>query len=348
MDKPNVAVVGYGLAGRCFHAYLVGLTTDLNLYGIVSSRAEARAEIERQLGVLSYSDFDQVLADDAVDLVVLATPNDLHAPHAIRALEAGKHVVTDKPMALNTPEADAMIAASHRHQRLLSVFQNRRWDADFLTVRRALEEGLIGEPFHVEMTWMKHAPPRTWRGESVHGGGKFVDFGAHMIDQALQLVPEPVDRVYARFQAGIWDNDVEDHAHCVISFANGADVHITTSSTAPQVKPRWLLLGTDGTLTQDGLDPQEEAMIAGRIDAAEQIAAHRVIATTHRGEKSVELETVPGRWRCYYENVAEALLGRAPLAVTAESVRRVMEIIDAARRSAAEGCAVDTGDTPKS
>ena len=133
-----------------------------------------------------------------------------------------------------------MIAAIRAHNRLLSVFQNRRWDADFLTVRKAIEQGKIGDLFQIEMAWMASAPPRTWRGESVHGGGKFVDFGAHMIDQALLLIPAPVERVYARFHADILDNDVDDHAHCVITFAGGVDVHITTSSCATQVKPRWL------------------------------------------------------------------------------------------------------------
>ena len=145
MEKPNVVVIGYGFAGRCFHAYLVGLADGLNLYGIATSRSEARDEIQRDLGVKTFRHFDEVLADPAVDLVVLATPNDLHAPHAIQAMEAGKHVVTDKPMCLSMAEADLMVAASQKHDRLLSVFQNRRWDGDFLAVKDALAQGLLGD-----------------------------------------------------------------------------------------------------------------------------------------------------------------------------------------------------------
>ena len=147
MEKPNVVVIGYGFAGRCFHAYLVGLASGLNLYGIATSRSEARDQIQRDLGVKTFRHFDEVLADPAVDLVVLATPNDLHAPHAIQAMAAGKHVVTDKPMCLSMAEADQMIAASQAHDRLLSVFQNRRWDGDFLAVKDALGQGLLGAPF---------------------------------------------------------------------------------------------------------------------------------------------------------------------------------------------------------
>ena len=195
MEKPNVVVIGYGFAGRCFHAYLVGLASGLNLYGIATSRPQARDQIQRDLGVKTFRHFDEVLADPAVDLVVLATPNDLHAPHAIQALAAGKHVVTDKPMCLSIAEADQMIAASQAHDRLLSVFQNRRWDGDFLAVKDALAQGLLGDPFLLELFWGQYGPPRGWRSIARHGGGKFFDLGAHLVDQALQLIDAPLTKV---------------------------------------------------------------------------------------------------------------------------------------------------------
>ena len=151
MSKPRVAVIGYGDAGRCFHAYLVGLTDGLELYGVATSRAEARRDIEDNLGVKTYDTFADAIADDRVDLVVLATPNDLHAPHAIQAMEAGKHVVTDKPMCLSLAEADQMIATSQQYDRLLSVFHNRRWDGDYLGVCEAITTGKLGKPFLYEL-----------------------------------------------------------------------------------------------------------------------------------------------------------------------------------------------------
>ena len=138
----STAVVGYGFAGRCFHSYLVSLAAPaLRLKGVVSSRPEARADITGCLGVYAWERFEEVLGDDEVELVVLATPNDLHASQAIAALEAGKHVVTDKPMSLDGVEADAMMAAAQSSGRLLTVFQNRRWDGDYLTVKQLLAEG---------------------------------------------------------------------------------------------------------------------------------------------------------------------------------------------------------------
>ena len=342
MDLPNVVVVGYGYAGRCFHAYLVGLGAGLNLYGIVTSRDEARKQIRQQPGVRTFASFREAVDDPQVDLVVLATPNDLHASQAIQAMEAGKHVITDKPMCLGLSEADAMIAASRSSGRLLSVFQNRRWDGDFLTVRRVVEEGLIGEPFLFELAWNQYGQPRSWRSLKQSGGGKFMDLGAHLIDQALQLIPAPVERVYARFHPGIWDNDVEDHAHCIISFANGVDAHISTSSLARHSKPRWYVLGTLGALVKEGVDPQEPAMVAGDIDAALDDPAKRARLSVAAAGQPAEMvvETIPGRWRSFYENIAESLRDPAALAVTPESVRRVMAVIGAAQRSAATGEAV--------
>lgn len=338
------AVVGYGFAGRCFHSYLVGLAAPaLRLKGVVSSRPQARADITDHLGVLAWEHFDEVLADDEVELIVLATPNDVHAAQAIAALEAGKHVVMDKPMSLDGTEADAMMAAAEASGRLLTVFQNRRWDGDYLTLKQLLADGQLGELIYAQLAWGQYGAPRSWRGEAHRGGGKFIDLGAHMIDQALQLVPAPLQRVYARFSDAGLASDVEDHAHCVLSFTNGAEVHIVTSSLARVAMPRWYVLGTDGAFVKNGVDPQERAMIAGDIDAASEPdrgnwpRLHRELAG--RSSETV-FDAVPGRWRSFYENVGAAIRGQADLAVTPQSARQVMGVLDAARESVRSGQAI--------
>ena len=356
----KAVVVGYGYAGRCFHVYLIDCTPGLELYGVVSSRAEARASIETDLGARAFTGLDEALADPAVDLVVLATPNDLHASQAVAALEAGKHVVTDKPMCLSVAEADRMIAAAATAGRVLSVFQNRRWDGDYLTVAALLRQGLVGAPYYVEMAWEKFAPPRTWRGRRDHGGGTFIDLGSHMIDQALQLAaPGVLQRVYSRFFYNGWDTDVEDHARCLLSFDSGLEIQITTSARSRPVKPRWYVLGTAGGLLKHGLDPQEMAMVAGDIDAArEEDEANHVrlwqvqedslsSASPDKRPQATFTERLiapePGRWRSYYENVAAAIRGQAELAVQPRQVRQVVAAIEAARLSAQSGSAVDVG-----
>ena len=347
MPRPNVVVVGYGYAGRCFHAYLVGLTEGLNLYGIVTSRPAAREQIQRDLGVNTFARFEDALADPAVDLVVLATPNDLHASHAIQALAAGKHVVTDKPMCLSLAEADQMIAASQEHGRLLSIFQNRRWDGDFMAVKEIIAAGLLGDPFLIEMFWGQYGKPRGWRSEAAHGGGKFFDLGSHMVDQALQLVDAPLEQVWATFHSGDpLDLDVEAHALAVFRFQNGVEARVETSSLARKPKPRWYVLGTEGSLVKEGLDAQEKAMVAGDIDAASEAPEHYAHLYRPIAGRTAEtvIETQPGRWRSYYENIADALTSGAELAVTATSVRETMVAIEAARRSAAEGRTVTSGE----
>jgi scyllo-inositol 2-dehydrogenase (NADP+) len=340
MSKSKVVVIGYGFAGRCFHTYLVNLAEGLELYGVATSRSEARADVERRFGIKVFASFAEVLADDQVDLVVLATPNDLHAAHAIEAMAAGKHVVTDKPMCLSLAEADAMLAASKEHDRLLSVFQNRRWDGDFLTVKKVIEEGTLGTPFLIEMFWGQYGAPGGWRGDAEHGGGKFLDLGTHLVDQALQLVDAPVEQVYARFHSPPgWERDIEAHAMATITFANGVEARVENSSLAKKAKPRWYVLGTQGALVKEGLDPQERAMIVEDIDSAREAPEHRARLFTEVAGRPAEtvIDSVPGRWRSFYENIAEALEDRSKLAITPESVRAAFAVIAAARESATTG-----------
>ena len=355
----NAVVVGYGYAGRCFHAYLIGITPGLRLHGVVSRRPEVRTQIQAEHQIRAYAQLEEALADPEVDLVVLATPNDLHASQAIEALNAGKHVVIDKPMCLSVAEADRIIETSRDADRVLSVFQNRRWDGDYITVRDlVLREGALGTPCYIEMAWEKFAPPRTWRGSRIAGGGTFVDLGSHMIDQALMLAaPASLKTVYARFFDGGWTTDVEDHARCMLSFSNGLEVQITTSSRSRPTKPRWYAVGTEGGLIKHGLDPQEKAMVAGDIDAARETdeANHLRLwsvrndgdaaATPERRPEATVSERIippsPGRWRCYYENVVSAINGEAELIVDPRQIRRVVGVVEAAFASARTGSAVN-------
>jgi len=176
---PNVAVIGYGFAGKCFHSYLVGLTPGLHLYGISSRNPETREKIVQERRCKAFSSLEEVLEDDQVDLVVLATPNQQHATYAIAALQAGKHVVTDKPMCINLSECEAVQEAARQSGKVFSVFQNRRWDGDFLTFQSLLAAGQLGDLRWLEMAWVNFGQPGGWRGENSPGGGRVYDLGAH-------------------------------------------------------------------------------------------------------------------------------------------------------------------------
>ena len=182
----RTVVVGHGLAGRAFHCPLIRRQPGLSLHGIVARDALVRSQALELWGqdVRGYSDLDDAQSDPGVDLIVIATPHDSHADLAVRALDSGKHCVVDKVMALTTADADRMIAARDRSGRVLSVFHNRRWDWDYLTVKDMLLKGVIGRPILFESSVCRHAPPRSWRGRADAAGTILHDWGAHLVDQA--------------------------------------------------------------------------------------------------------------------------------------------------------------------
>jgi len=340
MSEPRAVVIGYGYAGRSFHSYLVGLDSGLRLHGVCSRNAETRARIVQERGCRAYESFEQVIADPDVDLVVLATPHDTHADLAVRAMDAGKHVVTDKPMCTSLAECDRMIEAAERNGALLTVFQNRRWDGDFLTLRKLLEDGALGELRWLEMAWQGARPPGGWRGQAAHGGGRLFDLGAHMIDQCTLIFPQAVQSVYCRMHHDYADRDVDSHAMVVIGYEGGATAVVDAGGMHFILKPRIHAFGREGSFIKHGLDPQEAAMRAGDIDAA--VEPEKDYGRLKTAEREREVRTLPGRWRSFYENVADALAGRTELAVKAAGVRRAIAVLDAAFRSARSGEVVHT------
>lgn len=337
----NVGVVGYGYSGRAFHAYLVGLAEGLRLYAI-STRDPARQEAARREHPEArvYATMGELLTDRAVELVVLATPHDTHRDLAIQAMNAGKHVVTDKIMAMDAAQAAEMIEASQRNGVLLSVFHNRRWDWDYLTVRQAIAEGWLGEPYLFQTAIMRYRSPGGWRASLAHSGGILFDWPAHLVDQALQLVGAPVRAVDCQtLSRAHWDSDIESYARLSLRFANDVTYEIEVGNLAAAPKPRWYVLGDGGALVKYGLDPQEGYLKQGRIEAAEEDPADRARITTHvRGqEESWTVESVRGSWTAYYCNIAGALNHGAELAVKPEQVYQAMRVYDAAARSARTG-----------
>jgi scyllo-inositol 2-dehydrogenase (NADP+) len=339
----ETVVVGHGLAGRAFHGPLVRRQPDLHLYGFVARDPAVRAEAVGRWGVRGFAGLDEALDDPAVQLVVIATPHDSRAALAIRALEAGKHCVVDKVMALSTAEAEGMIAARDASGRMLSVFHNRRWDWDFLTLQQVLTEGRLGRPLLFESAVCRYAPPRAWRGQARAAGTILHDWGAHLVDQALRLGLGPCRRVSAWLIPAPWPGvDSGGHGRIALEF-DGVLFQLETSRVARLDRPRWWAVGTDGGFIKYGVDPQEDALRAGDIDQAAESPAHRARLVVGDGpaQRSEDVETVRGHWDAYYANIASHLLRGAPLAVTAEQGREVVRVLDAAVQSAATHEIVD-------
>ena len=341
----NTAVIGYGYAGRAFHSYLVSLADGLNLYAIATRNDERRAAAQEAYpDVKSYKTIDEVLADNAISLVVLATPHDTHAELAVKAMDAGKHVVTDKIMAMNTAEADAMIDASKRNDVLLSVFHNRRWDWDYLTVKKVIADGLLGTPYLFQVAIMRYGAPGGWRGVKSQSGGILYDWPAHFVDQAIQFGDSPVESVFCDiYYSKKWETDIGNYGNLYINFQNDIRYQIEIGNLSKADKPRWYVVGDEGGLIKYGLDPQEGPMRDGDIDAAEEDPSNYAKVWTEAGGENRELviESVRGSWKSYYQNIADVLNKDAELVVKPEEIRKVMQVYDAAMESA------ETGETVK-
>jgi scyllo-inositol 2-dehydrogenase (NADP+) len=331
----RTVVVGHGLAGRSFHCPLIRRQPGLRLHGIVARDPTVRAEAVALWGdgVRGYANLDEALADPAVELVVIATPHDSHADLTVRVLDAARHCVVDKVMTLTTEEADRMIAARDRSGRMLSVFHNRRWDWDYATVKHVLAQAWLGRPLLLESSVCRAAAPRGWRGSTAAAGTILHDWGAHLVDQALQLGLGPCKRLAAWLSPSPWEGvDSGGHGRIVLEF-DDVLFQVETSRICRIDRPRWWIVGTDGGFAKFGIDPQEDALRAGNIDGAAEPPQHEGILR-HSGEGGEILETrVPtlrAHWDEYYRNIAEHLVGRAPLAVTAEQAREVVRVLEAA------------------
>lgn len=319
----HVALVGYGYAGRVFHAPLIAAVQGLQLRGIVSSRAGAvQADWP---GVRVYDDLAGALRDRAIDLVVLATPNAVHASQAHAALDAGKHVVVDKPFTVTVAEAEAVVAHAERAGRVLSVFQNRRWDADFLTVRALIAEGALGEVTYFESRFDRFRPVvrDRWRERDGPGSGLWYDLGPHLVDQALQLFGQPL-AVTADLAIQREGGESCDYFHVVLRYER-LRVVLHASMLVAANDLRFAVHGTRGSFLKYGVDSQEEALKAGVRPGSQGWGddSRPGVLTVVDGDVQATRE-VPGEvgdYRRFYEGVWEAIRrGGRPPVLPSESV----------------------------
>ena len=339
MTEPlHVALLGYGYAGKTFHAPLIASVPGLRLAAVGTGDP---AKVRADLPDVATGTALEVLARPEVDVAVIATPNATHADLARRALDAGKHVVVDKPFTLTLAEARELTRRATRAGRQLSVFHNRRWDADFLTVRRLVAGGELGEVVHFEAHFDRYRPEvrRRWREAAVPGGGLWHDLGPHLIDQALQLFGPPL-AVYgdlARQRAGA---EAVDHAHVLLRYPR-LRVILHAGMLVPGETPRFTLHGTLGSYVKHGLDTQEDALKRGeRPGGPDWGADPRDGVLTMWRDGAPYIRTVPteaGDHRAYYAGLRDAILGLGPSPVSAQQAALVMAVLERAGESAASG-----------
>jgi predicted dehydrogenase len=340
-DEFRVGLIGYGLAGAVFHAPLISATPGLRLTAIVTSNEARRAQAVRdhpEATLLSDADALWRMAP-SLDLVIVASPNRTHVPLALAAVDAGVGVVVDKPLAATASEARRLIDAAGRRNVLLTVFQNRRWDGDFLTVRRLLAEGPLGTVARFESRFERWRPDVKpgWRmlPDPAEAGGLLFDLGSHLIDQALLLFG-PVTHVYAELECRRDGMAVDDDAFVALRHASGVRSHLWISSVAAQHGPRFRLLGSRGAFTKSGLDVQEAALRAGADPGAQGWGDEPIERWGHlgAGDELRTVQTRPGDYPRFYRGMIETLRMGAPPPVDPEDAVATLSVIEAARTSA--------------
>ena len=341
----RVGLIGYGYSGRTFHAPLIRAVAGLDLR-VVASRDPAKVAADLP-GVTVIADPVAVATSEAVDLVVIASPNDSHAPLARAALAAGRHVVVDKPLTLDLAEARAVRAAARSRGRLLAVFHNRRWDSDFLTVRGAIDAGVIGRVRHFESHFDRFRPQvrDRWRENAGPGSGIWYDLGPHLVDQALQLfgLPDRVTANLAQLRSGARS---DDWAHAVLDYP-GLRVVLRASMLVAGGSPRFVAHGEAGSLIKHRPDPQEGQLLAGLAPGAPGWGADPDDLEIHDGTGAVtRMPATAGDQRRFYRAVAETIMsGSIDDAAALEAVR-VMACLEAAFTSARTGTSVDLPRLP--
>ena len=319
-------VVGYGAAfsmGRN-HARWMAETPGLQPVAVCDVDGSRLKDADKDFpGVETYTSVATMLRKSKVDLVAIVTPHNTHAPLAVQCLNAGKNVIVEKPMCITVAEADRMIDAARRNKVMLSVFHNRRWDGDFMTLRDIIGRGIIGDVFHIETYGGGYGHPgKWWRASKRISGGAFYDWGAHFVDWVLNLVPSKMESIMGYFfQNIVWkDATNEDQVEGIVRFANGAVANLQLSQVASCGKQRWRILGTKGGICD------------GRRDG------HFLVVTDVQGLRAeMEVKHQPSRWEGYYQNIADHLLRGAELAVKAEEGRRVIQLIEGAEKASKAG-----------
>ena len=360
MAKKNVVVIGYGGMGGWHTRAICGskLENDgyqppkgmedgsdcVNLKGVYDIKEE-RQELARERGLYAYPSFEAVLADPEVDILTLAVPNDVHKDLAIRAMAAGKNVISEKPVTLSSADLQEMIDASEKYGKLFTVHQNRRWDEDFLAMKEVYESGKLGYVFNIESrVHGSRGIPGDWRQRKAHGGGMMPDWGVHLIDQMLQMIPEKVKSVYARMDH-ITNDEVDDGFKMDVIFESGLVYRIEVGTTNFINLPRWYMQGAIGTAELQSFDTTSGEMVIYKNDdegEVKPVITAAGLTKTMAPRKPSSLDHLPlpqihADVHDFYRNVCKAIDGEEPQLITHPQMMRVMKLMEAAFQSDAEG-----------
>lgn len=342
-SKHSVVIVGFGGMGS-YHAKLIKDTTTLEVVGTYDLLEERRLD-SVNAGYKSYANYEDVLVDPAVEIVLIATPNDVHKEIAIKALQAGKHVICEKPVAMTKDEFSEMIAAANDAGRVFMVHQNRRWDEDFLTIKRLYEEEAIGSIFQIESrVHGANGIPGDWRHIKAQGGGMLLDWGVHLLDQLLFMIDSRVTSVSSNLSF-ILGNDVDDGFEATLQFENGIKAIVEVGTTNFITLPRWYVKGIEGTAViedwsltgrlvtrnNEGIKIEPKPIRAG-------VGLTKTMAPPSEGATITQALPQPSELSSsFYNNFTSVIEGTAEPIVKNSEVLRVQNLIEAIFEAAETG-----------
>jgi predicted dehydrogenase len=346
----KTAIIGYGMAGRVFHSPILSSLDGFNLAKIYTSNPESIKAIERLYpDTKVVPDVKEILSDETIELVVIASPNTHHFSLAKEAMSAGKHVVVDKPFTVTSAEADELICFAQKQDKMLSIFQNRRWDSDFKTLKKVIESGLLGNIVECEIhmdRYRNYIKDRAWREDDIPGSGVLFDLGSHLIDQALTLFGIP-NAITADLRMQRQVAKTTDNFELILHY-NNLKVTLKSGMLVRAALPHFILLGENGSFVKFGVDVQEEDLKAGFTPlnkanwGEEPEALYGTICTTANGlDITGKVKSEKGDYREYYANIYNVLVHKDELIVTPQQGRNTIRLIEFAMDSNQKKCTVN-------
>lgn len=339
MSTPlHVGLIGFGLSGRYFHAPFLKVNPHFKLTKVVTRNSASVHEFDPSIEVISSA--EELLADDSIDLVFVCTPNDLHFPYAKAALEAGKHVVIEKPFTNTTAEAEALIELAEQKKLIVSAYQNRRWDADFLTIKKLLDEGSLGEVVEFEGHFDRYRPEvaqGTWKEVASAGAGTLYNLGSHLIDQALALFGTP-QKVTATVKIIRPGGETDDYFDVRLDYADKSII-LKASLVVFENSLRYVIHGTKGSFIKHGLDIQEDTLRTNTLPNTEhwgeEPESQWGTLYTEAGKKTIP--SLPGHYTPFYNNIYEAIAEGKELIVKPQQARNTTRVMELAIESSRLG-----------
>ncbi|MGG1575044.1 oxidoreductase [Fictibacillus sp. NRS-1165] len=340
MDIMKTGLIGYGFSGATFHAPFLQALEQYEIVKVMSSDPE---KVQKDLGNVEVVDeLESIMEDPDIELVVITTPNVLHYEMAKKSLQHNKHVIVEKPMVIDPDEAEELIALARENNRMLSVYQNRRWDNDFLTICKLLSEDTLGEIVEYEAHFDRYRPEvrDRWREKPGKGAGMLYDLGSHLIDQAIFLFGEP-EFVTANVFAQRKNSATDDYFHIIMGYEN-LRVILHSGSIVVDQGPRYKVHGSKGSFIKYGIDGQEDALKAGKVPGSNEWGRDKEewfgkLTLSREGQQVEEIiETVPGNYAAYYEQVYEHIKEGKACPVSGEDGLKTIRVIHAALQSSRE------------